>query len=451
MNATDTIAAGIPGYNPHDLPVPAAQAFLAALATPVGGTETISILDALGRVLADDVVSPISVPPHDNSAMDGYAFDGAQLQGQATLVLQVAGHVLAGHTWNTPLAPGQCLKIMTGAPMPSGLDTVVPHERVQLQGDSIHFDARPLRRGANRRLAGEDVRQGQPALRSGERLAPAALGLLASLGQIQVTVCRRLRVAYFSTGDEILNPGETPRPGAVFDSNRYTLLGLLTRLGVEVLDLGVVCDDPAALQATLTQAARKADVILTSGGVSAGDADHTRRTMAALGDVVFWQLAMRPGRPMAVGRIHASPESKTQENNGSSAESTCACSYKEDSKSAALLLGLPGNPVAVAVAFMVLVRPVLLQMMGCNPAAAARQPLLRARSAQPIRKRPGRTEYPRGTLFRTADGECWVRLVGNQGSGVLSSVVQADVLVVLPEAEGDVAEGDAVDVMLLAD
>ena len=449
MKTTDAIAATIPGYNPLNLPVPAAQAFLSALATPVTETETVDILQALGRVLAADVVSPVSVPPHDNSAMDGYAFDGAQLQGGQTLSLQVVGQVLAGHTWSTPIAAGQCLKIMTGAPMPPGLDSVVPHERVQLQAGRIHFDPSQLRRGANRRLAGEDVQQGQAAMHQGDRLAPAALGLLASLGLAQVRVYRRLRVAYFSTGDEILSPGEAPRAGAVFDSNRYTLFGLLTRLGVEILDLGVVRDDPAQLQTTLAQAARQADAILTSGGVSTGDADHTRNMMAALGDVVFWQLAMRPGRPMAVGRIRAGALQELQEKNGSGADNTCAGSYEKRSKSDALLLGLPGNPVAVAVAFTVLVRPVLLQMMGCNPAHAAPQPLLRARSMQAIRKRPGRSEFPRGTLCRTENGQCGVRLVGNQGSGILSSVVQADVLVVLPEAQGDVAEGDAVDVMLL--
>jgi molybdopterin molybdotransferase len=451
MTTTHAIAARIPGYNPLNLPVPAAQAFLSALAIPVAETETVGILDALGRVLAADVVSPVSVPPHDNSAMDGYAFDGAQLAGAQMLALQVVGQVLAGQTWTTLLAPGQCLKIMTGAPMPAGLDSVVPHERVQRQGTHIHFDARLWQPGANRRQAGEDVQQGQAALRQGERLSPAALGLLASLGLAEVRVFRRLRVAYFSTGDEILNLGEAPRPGAVFDSNRYTLFGLLTRLGVEVLDLGVVRDDPPLLHATFRQAASQADAILTSGGVSTGDADHTRSMMAALGDVVFWQLAMRPGRPMAVGLIPACAAQESQAKQPSSADKTCASSYEKDSKSAALLLGLPGNPVAVAVAFTVLVRPVLLQLMGCPPGPATLQPLLRARSAQALHKRPGRSEYPRGTLFHSADGECWVRLAGNQGSGVLSSVVQADVLLVLPEAQGDVAEGDAVDVMLLGD
>ena len=438
MKTMQEIAAGVPGYDAGALSVTAASAFLAALAQPVADTETIGIFDALGRVLAQDLVSPISVPPHDNSAMDGYAFDGAQLTATASLTLTVVGTVLAGQDWQGSPGPAECVKIMTGAAMPPGLDTVVPHERVTLQGNTIRFDPRLLQPGANRRLAGEDLRQGQPALRQGDRLAPAALGLLASLGLATVQVVRRLRVAYFSTGDEILSLGETPRAGAVFDSNRYTVFGLLTRLGVEVLDLGVVRDDPLLLRAALADAAEQADAILTSGGMSAGDADHTRGMLEQLGDAVFWQLAIRPGRPMAVGRIYPAARSGPSGANGAN-----------KSKPPALLLGLPGNPVAVMVAFLALVRPALLQMMGCNAASAAPPPLLPARSAQAIRKRPGRTEYPRGQVQCAADDKLWVRLVGNQGSGVLSSMAQANGLVVLPQSQGDVAEGDLVQVMLL--
>ncbi len=449
MKTTQDLAASVPGYDPQALSVTAASAFLSGLATPVAAQEPVAIFDALGRVLAQDVISPISVPPHDNSAMDGYAFDGAQLASPGPLQLQVVGSVLAGQAWTTPLLPGQCLKIMTGAAMPPGLDTVVPHERVTRQGDSVQFDPQPLQAGANRRRAGEDLLQGQPALRQGDRLCPAALGLLASLGLATVPVYRRLRVAYFSTGDEILSLGEAPRAGAVFDSNRYTVFGLLTQLGVEVLDLGVVRDDPAQLHAAFARAGQEADAILTSGGVSAGDADHTRSMMDALGDVVFWQLAIRPGRPMAVGRIHAGRPQDLQGKLASSADNTSAGSYENNSKHSAVLLGLPGNPVAVMVAFMALVRPTLLQMMGCNASHAAAAPLLQARSAEAIRKRPGRTEYPRAQLTRAADGQWWARLLGNQGSGVLSSMVQADGLLVLAEPQGDIAQGDWVDVMLL--
>ena len=258
--------------------------------------------------------------------------------------------------------------------------------------------------------------QGAVALGAGERLGPAALGLLASMGIGSVRVLRRLRVATFSTGDEILSLGEAPREGAVYDSNRYTLFGLLTRLGVEVLDMGVVRDEPAALEAAFIRAAQQADAIVTSGGVSVGEADYTKLMMRKLGDVAFWRIAMRPGRPMAVGRI-----------------GNCA------------LFGLPGNPVAVMVTFLALVRPALLQMMGCH---AGEPPLLRARSAQGMRKKPGRTEYQRGVVSRASDGSLQVRTLGNQGSGVLSSMVQANGLIVLSHGQGDVAPGDGVDVMM---
>ncbi|TAM40690.1 MAG: molybdopterin molybdenumtransferase MoeA, partial [Burkholderiaceae bacterium] len=256
----------------------------------------------------------------------------------------------------------------------------------------------------------------QSALRKGERLAPAALGLAASLGIKTVPVYRKLRVAYFSTGDEILSLGEAPREGAVFDSNRYTVFGLLTRLGCEVIDLGVVRDEPVLLEAAFTQAALQADAIITSGGVSVGEADYTKAMMKKLGDVAFWRIAMRPGRPMAVGRIDRS-----------------------------VLFGLPGNPVAVMVTFLAFVRPALLQMMGCTGAAP---PLLKARSAEVIRKKPGRTEYQRGIVATATDGALEVRITGNQGSGVLSSMVQANGLIVLHHAQGSVAAGDAVDVMM---
>lgn len=269
--------------------------------------------------------------------------------------------------------------------------------------------------------------QGRPALHKGERLTPAALGLMASLGIPTATVVRRLKVAYFSTGDEILSLGEAPREGAVYDSNRYTVFGLLTRMGCEVIDLGVVRDDPASLEAAFTRAAAEADAIITSGGVSVGEADFTKAMMKKLGDVAFWRIAMRPGRPMAVGRIP-----KTQAN-------------AETGSVGAILFGLPGNPVAVMVTFLAFVRPALLQMMGCTVKPT---PLLRARSAEAIRKKPGRTEYQRGTVCYGADGSLQVRTTGNQGSGVLSSMVQANGLIVLHHGQGNVAAGDEVDVMM---
>ncbi|WP_404303020.1 molybdopterin molybdotransferase MoeA [Alicycliphilus denitrificans] len=447
MKTLEQIAAELQGYDPQALRAADVNAFLQRLVAPVTETEEVGIFDALGRVLARDVVSPISVPPHDNSAMDGYAFDGAQLMpGQALVLRPVGATALAGKAWAGQVANGECVKIMTGAIMPAGLDTVVPQELTTTGADGrIHIAADLLRRGDNRRLLGEDLMQGRIALSKGELLTPAAIGLIASLGLRSVTVYRRLRVAYFSTGDEILSLGEPPREGAVYDSNRYTVCGLLTRLGVQVIDLGVVRDEPALLAAAFRRAAAEADAIITSGGVSAGEADHTRRMMRQLGDVAFWRIAMRPGRPMAVGRIRSESQAKS----ASDAYQKSADSYQnestQDAAGGSVLFGLPGNPVAVMVSFLAFVRPALLRMMGCTRAAP---PLLRATSAEALRKKAGRTEYQRGLVSQAADGTLQVRSTGNQGSGMLSSMVQANGLIVLHHDQGHVAAGDMVDVMM---
>ena len=416
MKTIASIAAELQGYDPQALRVDAVNAFLSRLVEPVTAQENVGIFQALGRVLAQDVISPISVPAHDNSAMDGYAFNAAQLRSDSPLTLKIAGTLRAGAGWALPVAPGECIKIMTGAIMPNGLDTVVPQEFVSGNDTSITIPAGILHAGDNRRLRGEDLMQGQPALRQGQLLTPAALGLLASLGIEQVSVWRKLRVAYFSTGDEILSLGQAPREGAVYDSNRYTVFGLLSRLGCEVIDMGVVRDEPAVLEAAFTRAAQQADAIITSGGVSVGEADFTKLMMKKLGDVAFWKIAMRPGRPMAVGRIGG-----------------------------AVLFGLPGNPVAVMVTFLAFVRPALLQMMGSTVGAP---PMLKAHSMEPLRKKPGRTEYQRGIVSTNADGTLQVQTTGNQGSGVLSSMVQANGLIVLHHEQGNVAIGDLVDVMM---
>ncbi|NMM82467.1 molybdopterin molybdenumtransferase MoeA [Acidovorax sp. SRB_14] len=449
MKTLAQIAAELPGYAPQALRASDAAAFLQRLVQPVEGTEELGICDALGRVLAHDVVSPLSVPPHDNSAMDGYAFDGRQLVAGAPLALRVVGKAFAGAAWRGRVGPGECVKIMTGAVMPAGLDTVVPQEfaqaRADAAGEHIAIAADVLRAGDNRRFKGEDLMEGSVALSRGALLTPAALGLVASLGLKTVTVCRRLRVAYFSTGNEILGLGDAPREGAVYDSNRYTLFGLLTRLGVEVLDLGQVRDEPAQLKSALRSAAQQADAIITSGGVGVGEADHTRALMHQLGEMAFWHIAMRPGRPMAVGRI---PRGEIHAKSASSAYPTSADSYQNHSphgRRGAVLFGLPGNPVAVMVAFLAFVRPALLRMMGSTHAAP---PLLRAVSAQAIRKKAGRTEFQRGRVGTAPDGTLQVHAVGNQGSGVLSSMVQANGLIVLHHDQGNVAPGDVVDVMV---
>ena len=419
MKSLAQIAAALEGYDPQALSVPQVQAFLEQLA-PLrhdGPVETLPVMAAGERILARDVVSPVDVPPHDNSAMDGFAFTGSDLSATEPTVLQCVGHALAGAAWaGPPPQTGQCLRITTGAIMPAGLDTVVAHEMVQVQGERITIPLGRVHTGDNRRLRGEDIAQGQAALRQGQRLTPAAWGLLASLGLPEVAVRQRLRVAYFSTGDEILSLGQVPREGAVYDSNRYTVCGLLQRMGCEWIDLGVVPDDPQRLRAAFEEAAQRADAIITSGGVSVGEADHTKALMRELGDVDFWRIAMRPGRPMAVGRMGQT-----------------------------LMFGLPGNPVAVMVTFLAFVRPALWRMMGCTDAPPL---LVRAQSQQAMRKKAGRTEYQRGVVSRSDNGALQVRTTGNQGSGVLSSMVQGNALIVLHHDQGHVAVGDPVDVML---
>ena len=441
MNAIDQISAKLQGYDPQAMTADGVRDFLTRLVTPVQDTIELPLFEALGRVLAADVVSPFDVPPHDNSAMDGFAFAGTQLTPDAALELQVVGTVLAGKAWQGSVKPGQCVKIMTGAVMPAGLDTVVPQEFVRLdkEGDAsrITVSAGLLRTGDNRRLRGEDLAQGKAALQKGELLTPARLGLAASLGLETLSTWRPLRVAYFSTGDEILSLGEAPREGAVYDSNRYTVFGLLSRLGCEVIDMGVVRDEPALLEAAFTDAARQADAIITSGGVSVGEADYTKAMMKKLGDVAFWRIAMRPGRPMAVGRISSIKSA-------SPAHSTGIDSYQNESNGA-VLFGLPGNPVAVMVTFLAFVRPALLQMMGARPEPEV---LLKARSLEAIRKKPGRTEYQRGRVTTAPDGSLHVRTTGSQGSGVLRSMAEANGLIVLHHGQGNVAVGDEVDVMM---
>jgi len=413
------IASCLAGYDPTALPVAQAQEFIARLVPRVQAVEKVALRAALGRVLAHDVVSAIDVPSHDNSAMDGYALRGSELAATGDSVFALAGSGFAGARFEGDVAARECVRIMTGAVMPTGLDTVVPQEFARVDAGAVRIPAGVVRRGDNRRLAGEDLARGEIALAAGRLVRPADLGLMASLGAAEVAVFRRLRVAFFSTGNELRSVGESLDAGSVYDSNRYTLWAMLTRLGVEVLDFGVVRDEPAALADAFRSAADAADAIVTSGGVSVGDADHTKAVMAGLGDVVFWRIAMRPGRPMAIGRI----ESAGRE---------------------AIVFGLPGNPVAVMVTFYALVRDALLAMSG---ATRTTLPTLRAASVDAIRKRPGRTEYQRGIVTPAAKGGWEVRITGSQGSGILRSMSEANGLVVLRHEQGDIAAGDLVDVL----
>ncbi|WP_225033398.1 gephyrin-like molybdotransferase Glp [Paraburkholderia sp. XV] len=432
MTTLNETSSCVAQYDAQAMPVSAVQAIVREWATPVTTVERVQLRDALNRVLAQDIVSPIDVPAHDNSAMDGYAFAGAALEVRTgvpdekrELVLSVAGKAFAGHPFAGSIERTQCVRVMTGATMPAGCDTVVPQEAVTRDGDTIRFAASPLRTGANRRLAGEDLAQGAVALKAGRIVRASDLGLLASLGIGEVSVRRRLRVAFFSTGDELRSIGQPLDPGCVYDSNRYTLFAMLKRLDVDPIDLGVVRDEPAALEEALRTAASSADVVITSGGVSVGEADLTKQMLRMLGDVAHWSLAMRPGRPLAFGRIWSGG--------------------KPGAGEPAIFFGLPGNPVAVMAAFYQIVREVLLRMSGATTHPV---PLIRAACVDAIRKRPGRTEFQRGIAQRDAQGAWRVTPTGSQGSGVLSSMSEANCFIVLAHDQGDLDPGDAVDIML---
>jgi molybdopterin molybdotransferase len=416
--------AAAPGFggDPAALHVAEAQRLIRERVAPIATIERLPLRAALDRVLAEDIISPINVPAYDNSAMDGYALRGADLpaEGAAPVVLKTIGIAYAGRPFAHAPKAGECVRIMTGAAIPPGCDSVIPQElAAAIDGEQVTIAHGAIRSGANLRRAGEDLKAGGIAIAQGKIIRPADLGLVASLGIAEVAVRRKLRVAFFSTGDELRSLGECLDDGCVYDSNRYTLFGMLTRLGCEVTDMGIVRDDPAALEAALREACKNADAIITSGGVSEGAADYTREIMAVLGDVDFWKLAMRPGRPLAFGKVQADGDS-------------------------AWLFGLPGNPVAVMVSFYMFARPALLRMMG----AQATQPAMQARATEAIRKRPGRTEYQRGIVGTGANGEAQVRLTGAQGSGILSSMTEANCIVVLHHEQANVAAGQLVDVLL---
>jgi molybdopterin molybdotransferase len=406
----------IDDYDPNALKVDKAREVIRSFLTPVATNEKVALRVALGRVLGEDLVSSLDVPAHDNSAMDGYAVRYADLKTAGETELHLAGSAFAGRQFAGKLGKRECVRIMTGAVMPNGADTVVIQEVVQAEGDKVRVPA-GQKRGQNRRLAGEDLAAGKPVLTAGHAVGPADLGLIASLGLAEVTVRRRLRVAFFSTGDELASVGSVLKPGEVYDSNRYTLHGMLSRLGCDVIDMGVVRDDQVQLERALRTAAADADAIITSGGVSVGEADFIRELLGRLGEVVFWKIAMKPGRPMAFGRIGS-----------------------------ASFFGLPGNPVAVMVTFYQFVRDALLAQSGRSDDCAL--PLLRAPCTAAIAKNPGRTEFQRGLLARDEGGQWSVCPTGAQGSGVLRSMSEANCFIVLEHERGAVKPGDPVQVQL---
>lgn len=398
-------------YDPNAMSVTQARLFIKQFLSPVRETETLPIREGLGRVLAEDIVSPSNVPNHNNSAMDGFAFKfSANLK-----TLKIIGTAFAGQPFMGNLNAGECVKIMTGAVIPAGADTVVMQERIAIKSDRITL-LEETKQGANVRLAGEDLRIGQTVLAKGHIMKPADLGLAASLGTAEVPVYRKLKVAFFSTGDELVGVGNPLQEGQIYDSNRYTLYGMLSRLGAQISDLGNVPDDPAQLEATLLQAAQNNDVVITSGGVSVGEADYMKALLARHGQVLFWKMNMKPGRPLAYGKI-----------------------------ASAHYFGLPGNPVATMVTFYQFVREALLMLQGATPKPL---PMLMVECTELIKKATGRTEFQRGVLYDDA-GVWKVKPTGNQGSGILSSMSAANCFIVLDEATGNCAAGERVKVQVL--
>ena len=404
-------------YDPNSMPVAKARAFINQFLAPVSGVVRTPIRSALGRVLAQDVISPVNVPAHRNSAMDGWAIRAGDLAPDAETALAEIGASFAGKPFNGSVGKGQCVRIFTGGVVPEGADAIVMQERARVSGKSI-FVPPGQKRGQHVRHPGEDLQQGAIALAKGRALRPAELGLLASLGIGEVPVYRALRVAFFSTGDELRSVGSALGEGQIYDSNRYTLYGMLARLGCDVLDMGVVKDDPALLEQAFKDAAANADVVITSGGVSVGEADFVKQLMDKLGEVVFWKIAMKPGRPLAYGKI-----------------------------AGAHFFGLPGNPVSVMVTFYQFVRDALLTLQGVAPVPPL--PMLKAVCTSAIKKAPGRTEFQRGVLSAGADAAWTVRTTGEQGSGILKSMSDANCFIILGDHVGNVEAGAIVDVQIL--
>jgi len=408
-------------FNGPLLPVAEAERLIAERIVPVDGFDSVTLFEAQGRVLAQDLIAPVNVPPFDNSAVDGYAVraDGLKPDGETRLI--IVDRVAAGHTSKHGVKTGEAIRIFTGAPMPDGADTVFMQEDCRIEGDRVVVPP-GLKLGANRRFAGEDMRSGALALPAGRRLAVQHIALAAALGLTKLEVRRRVRVALFSTGDEIVEPGSVLPRAALYDSNRYLLAGLLARFGVEVTDLGILTDDPKELARGLAAAAANHDLVLTSGGVSTGEADHVRAAVESVGRLVFWRVAIKPGRPLAMGVIRAlnSGEGAAQE---------------------AAFVGLPGNPVAVFVTFVRVVRPLLLRLGGALPEPLVAMP---ARATFSYKKRSGRREYVRVALRAAADGAIEAFKYAQDGAGVLTSLTETDGLVELPEDATKVEPGETV-------
>ena len=398
-------------YDPNAMSVTQARTFVQQFLTPVAQTERSPIRESLHRILAENIVSPQHVPNHNNSAMDGYAFK----YSEGIKMIKIIGTAFAGRPFDGEVKPSECVKIMTGAVIPKGTDTVIMQEKTVNKGDYINVLEDAPTKGSNVRLAGEDLKRGEIVLCKGHQIQAADLGLLASLGIADVMVNRQLKVAFFSTGDELVSLGKSLEEGQIYDSNRYTIYGMLSELRVLITDLGVVPDQPALLEATLLKAAGAHDVVLTSGGVSVGEADYMKSLLRKHGEVLFWKINMKPGRPLAYGKVRN-----------------------------AHYFGLPGNPVSTMVTFYQFVRQALLTLMGNNVLPS---PVFQVECTESIKKAKGRTEFQRGTLFEE-NGVWKVKPLANQGSGILSSMSQANCFIVLDEDTGHCNPGAIVKVQI---
>jgi molybdopterin molybdotransferase len=401
-------------YDPNSMPVEQARQLIKQFLAPVTETETVKVYQAFHRTLAVDLLSPMNVPPHDYSSMDGYAARHVDLTGSSNKLKKI-GSSFAGHAFEGKVGAGECVRIMTGATIPEGCDCVVMQEHAKAEGDTIEIGA-GYKLGQNIRLVGEDIKQGAVVLAQGQLIRPVEMGLLSSLGFDEISVYRKLKIAIFSTGDELIQPGNPLAAGQIYDSNRFTLIGLLTELGAEIIDMGNIRDDKENIRTALLKASHDADVIITSGGASVGEADFIKQLLDEIGEVVFWKLAMKPGRPLAYGKIGK-----------------------------AHFFGLPGNPVAVMVTFLQFVRNALWELMGQHPKPAFN---FQAICTTPIKKAAGRTEFQRGILTQGGDGIWLVQTTGEQSSGILSSMSRANCFIVLPVEQGSVDKGSVVQIQL---
>ena len=401
-------------YDPNAMSVEKAKAWIANFLNPIDQKETIHIKDALNRIVAEPIIATMNVPNHDNSAMDGYAINIDLLNDHGPFKLKVTGKLFAGNILDGNIEGA--VRIMTGATIPSGLNAVIPQEHVELYEGVITFKTKPLT-NQNIRRTGEDIKRGQTVFQNGRFLEPCDLGLLASLGIDSIKVYRKIKVAFFSTGDEIISLGKSLLPGQVYDSNRYSLIGLLKRLDVDMLDFGVIPDDKKAIEETLLKASNIADIVVTTGGVSVGEADFMKDILKKIGEILFWKISMKPGKPLAYGKIGQ-------------------CHY----------FGLPGNPVSTMVTFYQFVREAILTLSGQTP--IPKIPLIKAKLLGPIKKIPGRTEFQRGVFEQDDQGTFKVNPLKDQGSGILRSMSEANCFILLHEDLAHLEKDMWVDIQL---